>query len=245
MICNQLNDPFLGFLIARLTEAKLGPTARKGGLILGPCARNILSIYFIPELKKMIEGGVLGVNRNANSGSGLAQRGMDAVMLGLVCSMWLQDTTLTHELLSLAVQRGIFRYAMPVPGLIGPLISEFDSNSPFSSSNSVISGSGRKYNNNIYKIYKQHLQNLQNLQNWTFDILLSQSQCNSSFPFLFLSSSRFFSALHFYCYFPCTSYAVDTFLLFYSFPLLPLHRRTNERTDKNAEIGCVSRTHCG
>jgi hypothetical protein len=54
VLCKQCNDPFTALLVARIVEHRQGPLARKGGYILGPAARNVISVYLLPGLLRGI-----------------------------------------------------------------------------------------------------------------------------------------------------------------------------------------------
>ena len=59
ILCQQCEDPLLGLLVARIVEAQClneyGQTGRKGGYILGPIARNIISTYLLPGYLSGVE----------------------------------------------------------------------------------------------------------------------------------------------------------------------------------------------
>ena len=61
ILCKQCEDPLLGLLVARIVESqcllKYGNAGRKGGYILGPVARNIISTYVLPGFLSGVEIG--------------------------------------------------------------------------------------------------------------------------------------------------------------------------------------------
>ena len=68
ILCKQCEDPLLGLLVARIVESqcllKYGNTGRKGGYILGPVSRNIISTYVLPGFLSGVE---IGSNSNLST----------------------------------------------------------------------------------------------------------------------------------------------------------------------------------
>lgn len=117
--CKQMNDPFLAFLIARLVEHRLGPSARQGGLVLGPCARNVLLNHILPTITEWIKtqstSNLQQLNESREEGIHLPTfldaycgQPIDVSMLGIACTMWLQDIPQFQSLFDMCIRHEIF-----------------------------------------------------------------------------------------------------------------------------------------
>ena len=116
VIIKHLKDPVLALLIARLVERRADAKPLPGGHILGTISRSIIEKDILPALYANIRmGGANQTDKEVNiqdKKNPFAQHwGVDAGMLAISCSMWLQDVEKLQTTIQLCSQCDIFRFS--------------------------------------------------------------------------------------------------------------------------------------
>ena len=116
VIIKHLRDPILALLISRLVEGRADADPVLGGHVLGPISRKIICDDILPVLLANIRLGGSNLSdkeiplTNKKDPFGL-HWGVDAGMLAISCSMWLQDIDKLRDTIDTCSQCDIFRYS--------------------------------------------------------------------------------------------------------------------------------------
>jgi hypothetical protein len=108
VMCGQLGDPYYALLIIRIMEARIGPKAKPGGLLLGPISRSIISDYIVPSLSSLPS-----LSSSLSSTISLSKFNMkstDTLALLFLSSLWYQDM---QRLRGLADLKNMFCFIKP------------------------------------------------------------------------------------------------------------------------------------
>jgi len=105
ILCGQLDDPYYALLVIRLVEARIGPKARPGGLLLGPISRNIINNFIIPSSSSSLIS-----SSESLCLSKLEFKSTDSLALVFLSLLWYQDMQTFKQLSDL---KNIFSFIKP------------------------------------------------------------------------------------------------------------------------------------